>query len=200
MIPFTTNISPWRGRRRKSCGWIRCSSSPHIPAPHKSGRKETAAEYRYQMAKIAFRDVPRCTVSDLELLRESTSYSYQTVERVKRMFPAEELFLIVGGDMLKDFKTWKHPERILAAATLVAASRRGDDADFAEEVRYFRERSGRNLSGWLMREKTSPRPRCARIWNSVFRLMGSFRRRSPHFLRRTPSIAETPRFRSCAAR
>lgn len=118
---------------------------PAYSAPHKSGRKETAAEYRYQMAKIAFRDVPRCTVSDLELLRESTSYSYQTVERVKRMFPSEKLFLIVGGDMLKDFKTWKHPERILAAATLVAASRRGDDADFAEEARYFRERFGKEF-------------------------------------------------------
>ncbi len=118
---------------------------PAYSAPHKIGRKETAAEYRYQMTKLAFRGVPRCTVSDLELQRESTSYSYQTVERIKRMFPTEELFLIVGGDMLKDFKTWRYPERILAAATPVAASRKGDDADFEEEARYFRERFGKDF-------------------------------------------------------
>ena len=98
---------------------------PAYAAPHKNGRRETEAEYRFQMAKRAFAGIERVRVSDLELAREGTSYTYLTVEAVARMFPDAALYFLVGGDMLRDFKTWKNPERILAAATLVAAAREG---------------------------------------------------------------------------
>lgn len=118
---------------------------PAYAAPHKNGRRETEAEYRFQMAKRAFAGIERVRVSDLELAREGTSYTYLTVEAVARMFPDAALYFLVGGDMLRDFKTWKNPERILAAATLVAAAREGDDADFSEEARYFGERLGKSF-------------------------------------------------------
>ena len=118
---------------------------PAYAAPHKNGRRETEAEYRFQMAKRAFAGIERVRVSDLELAREGTSYTYLTVEAVARMFPDAALYFMVGGDMLRDFKTWKNPERILAAATLVAAAREGDDADFSEEARYFGERFGKSF-------------------------------------------------------
>lgn len=76
---------------------------PAYAAPHKNGRRETEAEYRFQMAKRAFAGIERVRVSELELAREGTSYTYLTVEAVARMFPDAALYFLVGGDMLAGF-------------------------------------------------------------------------------------------------
>ena len=140
---------------------------PAYAAPHKNGRRETEAEYRFQMAKRAFAGIERVRVSDLELAREGTSYTYLTVEAVARMFPDAALYFLVGGDMLRDFKTWKNPERILAAATLVAAAREGDDADFRRKRATSASGSASPFSALRTGEKRFPRRRSALISRSA---------------------------------
>ena len=45
-----------------------------------------------------------------EIKKEGKSYTYQTIEHFNS--EDQELYFIVGGDMLNDFKTWKNPQRI----------------------------------------------------------------------------------------
>lgn len=94
----------------------------HI-APHKRGGAFASDEARIAMCKIAFSDLPAVEVSDFEVRAGGTSYTYLTCEAFQARYPGAQLFFLVGADMLEDFFTWREPERILRAATLVACGR-----------------------------------------------------------------------------
>lgn len=110
---------------------------PTYISPHKTDAP-ASAEDRLNMLKIAFKDIDKVTVSDFEIQKKGTSYTYQTVEHFKEELNAE-LFFIVGGDMLKDFKTWRYPERILSACTLAVFDRENISVDFDFEREYFKK-------------------------------------------------------------
>ncbi len=45
-------------------------------------------------------------ISDYELRSDRVSYSIYTVEHFRRKFPEDELFLLLGSDMLIMFDKW----------------------------------------------------------------------------------------------
>ncbi|MBQ7348725.1 MAG: nicotinate (nicotinamide) nucleotide adenylyltransferase [Clostridia bacterium] len=111
---------------------------PHknvIPAP---------AEDRIEMLKRAFMGEEKISVSDFEIRNQGKSYTYLTVEHFKNELSAR-LFFIVGGDMLTDFKTWKYPERILAACDLAVFDREDFFTDYPAEKEYFKKRFGKEF-------------------------------------------------------
>ncbi len=96
---------------------------PSRIAPHKLFGAAASGEDRAKLCKIAFSSLPQAEVSDYELEREETSYSFLTCRHFAEEFPNAELFFLVGADMLEDFFTWKNPEDILKNVTLVACGR-----------------------------------------------------------------------------
>ena len=95
---------------------------PVASPPHKGGCR-VSAEDRLAMVRIACQDEPKIEVSDLEIARGGTSYSYETVGFVRGMYPDAQLYLLMGSDMFQSFLTWKYPEKILAEATPVVFCR-----------------------------------------------------------------------------
>ena len=93
-------------------------------APHKK-ETEVSREHRFNMAQLAFKDEEKVEVSDYELNREEISYSADTVEYFKRIYPDDELFFIIGDDSYNNLSTWREPQRILAASTLLVFEREG---------------------------------------------------------------------------
>lgn len=94
----------------------------NIP-PHKSVDKPTSAQDRVNMLKLAFKDVPYVTVSDIELKLGGKSYTVFTLTELKKLYPDDELYLIVGGDMFLCFDKWFEYEKILSMCTVCAAPR-----------------------------------------------------------------------------
>ena len=131
----------------------------NIP-PHKK-TELASGEDRINMLKLCFLEEEKVEVSDFEIKSGGTSYSYLTVEHFKSAYPNDQLFFLVGGDMLKDFKTWKFPERILASATLAVFHREGFLYNEEEERKFFNKTfnkdyvnliySGENLSSTRIR-------------------------------------------------
>ncbi len=111
---------------------------PTFIPPHKS-TLPAPAEDRIKMLEIAFKDEPKICVSDFEIQNKGKSYTYLTVEHFKKTTGAE-IFFIVGGDMLTDFKTWKFPERILEVANLAVFDRDDFYTDYKSEQEYFDKR------------------------------------------------------------
>lgn len=109
---------------------------PTFLPPHKNVSPAKSSD-RINMLKIAFKDIPKAEISDFETEQGGKSYSYITAEHFKSLYPDAELFMLVGGDMLKDFKTWKYPERILNAVRLAVVLREGYDCDINAEREYF---------------------------------------------------------------
>ncbi|MBO4284547.1 MAG: nicotinate (nicotinamide) nucleotide adenylyltransferase [Clostridia bacterium] len=101
-----------------------------VPAaipPNKAGNEILPADHRLRMCELAFAGIPGCEVSDLELRRGGTSYTYLTLSELSA--EGRELYLLMGSDMFLTLFTWKNPETILKLATVVAAGRLNDPAD-----------------------------------------------------------------------
>ncbi len=110
--------------------------------PHKQSKQLSSPADRLELCRIAFAPLPQVAVSDFEIARGGTSYTYQTCEFFARELPDCQLFWLVGTDMLRDFPTWRYPERILACATLAVCGR-NEKADWLEgEQQAFYEKYG----------------------------------------------------------
>ena len=82
---------------------------PDRIAPHKTLPKNSPTpQQRLQMLTVAASDIPQAEVSQLELRREGPSYTYLTVEELKRQYPQAQLVLILGTDMFLCFDSWKN--------------------------------------------------------------------------------------------
>lgn len=101
-----------------------------VPAGRPPHREAVlAARTRLRLVREAFEGDDRIEVSPLEIRREGTSYTVDTLAAiVERRSPAD-LFCIVGVDQLGTFDTWHRPDRILELATLVVMARGGVEPD-----------------------------------------------------------------------
>lgn len=106
-----------------------------IPAgdpPHKTLTANSAtARQRFAMTCLAAQDVKHSKVLDIEINREGPSYTVQTIEALRKSYPDDELFLLMGTDMFYSFASWYRPKDILREVTLAVARR---DADPAEKI------------------------------------------------------------------
>lgn len=102
---------------------------PAATPPHKTlASGSPSAEERLALCRLSFASVPQATVSDLELQREGPSYTVDTLRSLRSQYPDDELFLIMGTDMLLSFDQWRSPEEIASLATLAVMNRQEDEA------------------------------------------------------------------------
>ena len=92
---------------------------PHKELPEGS----PSAEDRYRMCRLCFDGIPGLEVSDLELRRESVSYTAETVERLRLIYPDDELILVIGTDMLLCFEHWYRFRYLLEQCRLAVVCR-----------------------------------------------------------------------------
>jgi nicotinate-nucleotide adenylyltransferase len=103
--------------------------------PLKAARPQASARDRLQMARLAFRSLPRTVVSPAETRRAGPSYTYQTLRDFRRRRPSAEWFLVVGGDSWRNFHKWRRWREILAGARLAVGLRAGTRPGAAPAVR-----------------------------------------------------------------
>ena len=96
---------------------------PSGHSPNKTENAMTAFSHRYNMCKLAARAVPGIEVSDIEIKDESTSYTYVTIQKLKALYPQDELYFIMGGDSLDYFETWMRPDVIAKTAIILVMVR-----------------------------------------------------------------------------
>jgi nicotinate-nucleotide adenylyltransferase len=93
--------------------------------PHRELDDDPGGEARFEMVERAISDDERYAVSRVELDREGPSYTSDTLEQLTSKSPADELFLILGGDQAAALPTWHEPEKVLERATVAAVERVG---------------------------------------------------------------------------
>lgn len=87
--------------------------------PHKRNEKILDAKIRHIMVKRAIGGISDFEACDWEVNRSEYSYTLNTLLHFKSIFPADEIYFIVGGDSIRDFNTWYKPEQILKLCTLL---------------------------------------------------------------------------------
>lgn len=98
---------------------------PSAISPHKQHIPLIDPAYRMEMVQLAVLGQQFFGSSDIEIARGGVSYTVDTLEQLKRMYPGDTLFLLIGMDNLTEFNTWKSPEKIVELANIVVMTRPG---------------------------------------------------------------------------
>lgn len=88
---------------------------------------------RFEMIKLMIKGNSDLKVSDYEL-KESQIYTYKTLDYFKNYYPNCEIYFMLGSDLLKDFKTWKNYEYILANFKILVTLRDTDKKEDLEKI------------------------------------------------------------------
>lgn len=100
---------------------------PTAVSPHKRTSLTASPRARLEMCRMAFGAIECAEVSDYEIKRGGISYSYVTCRHFRKLYENDELFFIIGADMLKGFHLWREPEEILKCVTLSVCARESAD-------------------------------------------------------------------------
>jgi nicotinate-nucleotide adenylyltransferase len=108
-----------------------------IPAgtpPHRQAPVASASD-RLEMARLAVEDMPRLSVSELEVERSGGSYTVDTLRRLREARPDADLYLVLGWDAARDFGSWREPGQVLDLARPVVIGRPGYPLPSPAELR-----------------------------------------------------------------
>ena len=100
--------------------------------PHKELAQGATSEQRFAMVQLACEGEAGFKASDWELQQIGTSYTALTLTHLKDACPEDELYFIMGSDMLRSLTSWYHPEIVCEKAHLVCICRAGQDGGEAE--------------------------------------------------------------------
>ncbi len=98
-----------------------------IPAGRPPHRRAAVADatQRLEMCRLAIDEDRVFEVSDVEVRRGGISYTADTLRELKRMYPDDDLFLVLGWDAARLFATWHEPDEVRRLATIVVVTRPG---------------------------------------------------------------------------
>ena len=95
-------------------------------------------EDRWKMVVAACTCDKRLIPSRIEIDRSGSSYTADTLKLLKKKFPKDELYYVIGSDSLKTIRFWKHPEKVLSMCRFLVCPRSGIDPDETEkEIRHL---------------------------------------------------------------
>ena len=130
----------------ESLGLDKLFVMPANMPPHKPNKILSANEDRLIMCRLAFANVDKVEISDYEIAKGGTSYTYLTCRHFREAYKDAEIYWLVGTDMLRDFPTWKEPKSILQDVTLAVCARAETDGWLEEEQKKFYERFGKKFA------------------------------------------------------
>ena len=104
---------------------------PSSQTPHKEKGALGTDRQRTEMIDLAIGGHRSFLRSSIELERGGVSYTVDTLEQLLEQHVGDDLLLMIGGDSLNSFPTWRDPQRILELATPLVMARPGSgDVDF----------------------------------------------------------------------
>lgn len=111
------------------------------------------SEERLEMTRLAISGNPHFRCLDIEVKREGNTYTYVTVQELKKQYPENDFYFIFGADCLYGIENWKEPGRIFASCEIIAAVR----SDFAEDkmqdkIKELRDKYGARIHFLSFRE------------------------------------------------
>lgn len=100
--------------------------------PHKLENPITPLAHRLPMLQAMIQHNRAFELSRIEIDRPGPHYTIDTVRLLADQNPAAELYLLIGGDSLRDLPTWRLNADLVAAVSKIGVMRRpGDFNDLA---------------------------------------------------------------------
>lgn len=104
---------------------------PSGQPPHKQNHLLASAINRLNMTILAIHGEKGFEASDMEVLRQGTTYTVDTLRELTKSQPETELYYIIGGDTLFQIGSWRMPEQVAALLSggVVVVPRPGADRE-----------------------------------------------------------------------
>ena len=93
---------------------------------HKSLNDNILPDNRLEMVELAIAGENYYKALDIEIKRESPSYTITTLEELKEIYCNDDLFLIIGSDSFNELDTWREYKKILSDYAIIVLQRPGD--------------------------------------------------------------------------
>ncbi len=110
---------------REKLGLDKIIFVPAFLPPHKDNSDIAPAKMRLEMVKLAISGNKYFSVSDTEIKRDGRSYTIDTIKEFTRKYPQDELYFIIGSDLLKYLDDWKDLGQIIKMVKFIVATRPG---------------------------------------------------------------------------
>jgi nicotinate-nucleotide adenylyltransferase len=99
---------------------------PSGSPPHKPDDVLIPATERYEMCLLAASEYDNIVVSSIEIEREGTTYTTDTLEQLEHEFgKSQKFFFIIGGDTVFLLETWKDYEKVFKKCDFAVFGRQG---------------------------------------------------------------------------
>ena len=125
-----TNVHLWTA----STVAHRCKLDKVILLPSSSKRRDktmkTSDEHRWNMVKLAIRENGKFTADDYELKQEAWKITtYETLKYFKELYPDDEIYFIMGADLLVDIGAgkWGQASALVKENKFIVMAREGVD-------------------------------------------------------------------------
>ncbi|WMJ23679.1 nicotinate (nicotinamide) nucleotide adenylyltransferase [Paludicola sp. MB14-C6] len=109
----------------------------NIP-PHKKCMNLASNEERYTMLQLATNGNPLYEISDIEFRLKGKSYTYNTIQALKKDYHDCEFYLLIGSDMLKIFDQWYRYQDILKEVTVIVGAR--EQSEYQELIKMKKDK------------------------------------------------------------
>ncbi len=115
---------------------------PTCSPVHKAvGKELVSGQDRINMCRLAF-DRDNELVSDIEVSTGKPCYTYDTVDRLSKIYPDAQFYLVCGSDMFLSLHQWRRPDEIFKKAIICAMSR-------AEDIEILRDYADKHYNEGL---------------------------------------------------
>jgi nicotinate-nucleotide adenylyltransferase len=105
--------------------FLPCATPVHRDLPRASDAD------RLQMIKLAIADHAGFKLNTLELVRGGRSYTIDSLRQIFEQGQYDSIYLVLGADAFKQFRSWKSPDEILQLVNLVVCRRPGVELDWS---------------------------------------------------------------------
>lgn len=105
---------------------------PTFTPPHVDEKKTISADHRLRMLELAIADNSYLGIEKIELMRQGTSYTYETMKILKELHPDTDYYFIIGGDMVAYLPKWHKVNELMQLVSFVGVKRIG----YPEESSY----------------------------------------------------------------
>jgi len=106
---------------------------PAFDPPHRKEKPKADFEKRLHMTSLAVENNPAFKVIDIER-GESPSYTIITLQKLKKLFPQVNFYLIIGWDSFLELPSWYRYQELIDLAELIVCTRGNIDKAEAEAI------------------------------------------------------------------
>ena len=98
--------------------------------PHKRDEPVSPAAQRVGMTEMSIAGNPHFAVDTIDVKRTPPHYTVTLLPLLHERYPNSEIWMLIGGDSLRDLPAWHKPQEVLAKCQLAVQPRPGAKVDW----------------------------------------------------------------------